>query len=131
MPGVPGKGGGLRSTSWKPGQVVNPGGRPKLNTEAKKAAYDLKALAKEYTSEALAKIVAIMRSDAVPANTVLTAAIHVLDRGHGKPRETVDNKVEVTIEDLVLAAARRRVELSEAARNEAVSEGRDEKEALN
>ena len=108
---------GPTSTSFKKGICYNPGGKPKNlpTVEARKIVADLKELARQYTAEALERIVGIMRNDAAPPAAVLAAAIHVLDRGHGKPRETVENKVEVTIEDLIRHAAQRRVELANEA----------------
>ena len=46
---------GLRKGGWQKGQSGNPGGRPKVR-------YDLQALARERTVEALATLVRIMRN---------------------------------------------------------------------
>ena len=64
------------STSFKPGQTGNPGGRPK----------GIEALAREYTGEALEALVAALRS---PKERV-PAAIALLDRGWGKPKITIE-----------------------------------------
>ena len=117
--------GGKRSTSIRPGEVRNPQGKnqyvPGAAAASKKIIADVKELAKEYTAEALERIVGIMRNDAAPPAAVLGAAIHVLDRGWGKARETVEAAVHgPTLEDLILSAARRRVERD--AENEAGTE---------
>lgn len=63
---------------WKPGQSGNPRGRPP-GTIARD-------LARRYTEEAILTLVAAMRS---PRERV-PAAIALLDRGWGKPKETVE-----------------------------------------
>jgi len=84
--------GGLRSTSFKKGCRGNPGGKPKNlpAVEARKIVADIKAAAREYTAEALEKVVAIMRSPKSPPASALGAATQILDRGWGKSREAVD-----------------------------------------
>ncbi len=96
--------GGLRSTSFKKGCKGNPGGKPKNlpAVEARKIVADIKAAAREYTAEALEKVVAIMRSPKSPPASALGAATQILDRGWGKPKETVDMTQRTTLEDLVL-----------------------------
>jgi len=74
--------GGKRSTSFKTGQSGNPGGRPK-------ALVHVQALAREYTEEAILKLVAIMRGGkSIPAQAQAGAAGQILDRGWGKPAQT-------------------------------------------
>ena len=51
---------------------------------------DIKQLAKSYTEEALDKIVSIMRDKTAPPSVQLAAAIHILDRGWGKPTVAVE-----------------------------------------
>lgn len=49
-----------------------------------------RALARPYAPEALATLVEIMRDSAAPAPSRVAAAVHILDRGFGKPKETVE-----------------------------------------
>jgi len=102
--------GGLRSTSFKKGCRGNPGGKPKNlpAVEARKIVADIKAAAREYTAEALEKVVAIMRSPKSPPASALGAATQILDRGWGKSREAVDHTVRTTLEELVYESYRLR-----------------------
>src|SRR5262249_8193055 len=68
--------GGKRSTSFKPGNRANPGGRPK-------AVHSLTELARAHTEDAIAALADIMNnSQSDPARA--TAASHILDRGLGQ-----------------------------------------------
>jgi Family of unknown function (DUF5681) len=69
------------STTFKPGQSGNPAGRAK----------GIEALARVHTAEALETLVNALRS---PKERV-PAAIALLDRGWGKPKQTVEGSVEV------------------------------------
>lgn len=73
--------------TFAPGKSGNPGGRPKENAE-------VKALAREYGAEAIAKLVEIMRGENVPL--ARAAADSLLDRGFGKPSQSVDVVAEVS-----------------------------------
>ena len=92
---------GPTSTSFKKGVSGNPGGKPKnLPTiEARKIVADVRSLAREYTAEAIEKVVAIMRDPKSPPATALGAATHILDRGWGKPNGAVDVTHRKTLED--------------------------------
>ena len=57
-------------------------GRPKGSPN--KVSLGLKALAREYTQEAVAKLVEILRGSDNPT-AVISAANSLLDRGYGKP----------------------------------------------
>lgn len=85
------------------GQSGNPGGRPK-------AEIDLRALARTYTKEALDTLLKVMRAGDKDSARV-AAAVAVLDRGYGKPAQTVDvttrRAVDEVPEDLVDAAIER------------------------
>jgi len=70
------------STTFKPGQSGNPGGRPK----------GIEAQAREYTGVALEALVDALRS---PRERV-PAAIALLDRGWGKPTVTIEGNLEQT-----------------------------------
>lgn len=73
---------------FKPGQSGNPKGRPVVDKDVQK-------LAREYTQQALDALVLALGE---PRNRV-AAAVAILDRGHGKPGQTID------LNHRVLAAA--------------------------
>lgn len=68
------------SGSFKPGQSGNPGGRPKGNDE-------VKALAREHTSAAIARLAFWMASDNAKAS--VSACVSLLDRAWGKAPQAV------------------------------------------
>src|SRR5208283_4823876 len=67
----------------------------------RKIVADARSPAREYTAEAIEKVVAIMRNDQAPPAAVLSAAVHILDRGWGKPKESLDVAQRRSLEDLV------------------------------
>ena len=73
--------------TFKPGTSGNPGGRPKECAE-------VKALAREFGAEAIEKLAALMRDE--DKRTALAAAQALLDRGYGKPSQSVDLVADVT-----------------------------------
>jgi len=78
-----------------PGNVggARPGaGRPKGSLN--KATADIKAAAQAYTEDALATLAKIMKSGESEAARV-AAANSILDRGFGKPRQSVDLDAQV------------------------------------
>jgi hypothetical protein len=64
-------------TAWKPGQSGNPGGRPRELA-------DVKALAREHTTEAIATLVDLMRTGKTDSARA-AAASELLSRAWGKP----------------------------------------------
>jgi hypothetical protein len=76
--------------AFKKGTSGNPGGRVKDNV----GPYNLPALARTYTAQALKRIGQILDDETAPPAVVLRAAEIVFDRGWGKPAQTV--AVEVT-----------------------------------
>ena len=89
--------GGLRSTSFKPGVSGNPDGRPKRpeTIEARRVVADVKAAARELTPVAMDTLEKAMTDKKAPWAAKITAAIAVLDRGWGKPEQTVSANVSV------------------------------------
>jgi hypothetical protein len=89
--------GGLRSTSFKPGQSGNPHGRPKRpeTIEARRVVADLKAAARELTLDAMNTLKGAMRDQKAPWAAKIAAAIAVLDRGWGKPQQTISANVSI------------------------------------
>lgn len=71
----------MRERMWKPGQSGNPLGKPK-------DAVDLQRLAKTQTKDAVATLVKWMHSS--EGRFAIPAAIALLDRGWGRPRESKD-----------------------------------------
>lgn len=66
---------------FQPGQSGNPGGRPKGDSE-------LRAAAREHTEQALAVLVSGLADE--DPRIRLKAAELMLDRGWGKPTQTID-----------------------------------------
>lgn len=71
------------STSFKPGQSGNPGGRPKI-------VGDLRELARVHTHEALATLVRVAQDRKAPPAAQVAAAEALLNRGYGKPVQAVE-----------------------------------------
>lgn len=66
----------------------NPPGRPLGATN--RQPLDVKEAAKEFTADALNTLAMIMRDNNQPAAARVSAAGHILDRGHGKPKQSID-----------------------------------------
>lgn len=81
-----GKGG---NPGWKKGQSGNPGGRRKQD-------YRIKDLAQEHTEPALKMIRSIMDDPKTVPSVKLAAANALLDRGYGKPAQTIDATITRT-----------------------------------
>jgi|SRR5215469_5984651 len=74
-------------TSFKPGQSGNPGGRPKGPVA------DIAALAREYGADAILTLVGCLHD---PRHKV-AAAQALLDRGYGRPQQTITGDAEKPI----------------------------------
>jgi hypothetical protein len=85
----------LPSTAWRPGQSGNPRGRPK-------APFDIAALCREHAPEAVATLVAALKD---PRHKV-AAAEALLNRGFGKPAQSVSIESHAAAVQLHLLAAR-------------------------
>ncbi len=86
---------GLAPHAFKPGQSGNPTGRAKGTAE-------MLAKARAHTDLAVATLVEVARNKRAPAVARVTAAVALLDRGWGKPKQEVDATLELGPE---LAAA--------------------------
>jgi hypothetical protein len=75
---------------WQPGQSGNPGGMPK-------GALDVKQLAREHTSSAIETLAAIMHDSGAQPSARVAAAIHLLDRGFGKPKQEIAQSGSLSI----------------------------------
>jgi hypothetical protein len=84
--------GGLRSTSFRPGQSGNLTGRPKrpATIEARRLFRDVADAARERTQDAINTLAAIMKNPKTPAAARISAAQAILDRGYGKPAQAID-----------------------------------------
>src|SRR5262245_25567848 len=89
---------------FQKGQSGNPGGRPKVVGEVQE-------LARKHTAEAVATLVRIMRDKKAPAAAQAVAANSILDRGYGRPPQSLEAKInrgsirEMTDQELMLIAA--------------------------
>ena len=68
---------------FQKGQSGNPGGRPAIADE-------VRDLARQYTDEAIKNLAAIARNAKAPAQARVAAWNSLLDRGYGKPAQSVD-----------------------------------------
>lgn len=72
-------------SAWKKGQTGNPGGRPAKTEEERHA----EALARQHAPEAISALLDIAKHGKQEAARV-KACEAILDRGFGRPRESVD-----------------------------------------
>lgn len=84
-----------RGKPFQKGSTGNPGGRPKKTQEE----IDLIAACKAKVPEALEVISTIMNSGENERNK-LSAALAIIERGYGKPKETVESHVTGRIETI-------------------------------
>jgi hypothetical protein len=98
--------GGRRSTSWKRGQSGNRSGRPKrpATIEAHKIIADVKAAAREMTPKALATLEQVMDDPKAPPAARVGAATAVLDRAWGRPTQSIEGHVGLTLEQMIIMA---------------------------
>lgn len=75
------------ATSFRPGQSGNPAGRAK--EERLPCGRSLRELAREHTVEAIETLIAIAQDKSAPAAARVSAASAVLDRGYGRPAQTL------------------------------------------
>ena len=91
---------------FQKGQSGNPSGRPKTDSP-------LRVLARAHTQEALDTLVSLMRSAEAEAVRE-RAAEALLDRGWGKPQQSVDVSGQLTIHDAPKTEAEANAILREA-----------------
>lgn len=82
---------------FQKGQSGNPGGRRKADPA-------LRDIARSHTAEAIKALLRVMRSKRSPAAAVVMAAREILDRGYGRPAQTMDMRGALSLEQLVARA---------------------------
>jgi hypothetical protein len=87
--------GGRRSTSFRPAVSGNPGGRPRRPDAiaARQIFVTVRAAARAPTQEAIDTLASVMRDGRAPPTARISAAVAILDRGHGRPSQAVDINV--------------------------------------
>ena len=109
-----------RGKPFKKGASANPGGVPKGETKPRKIDMDARLLARDHGVEAVRKLITIMRSRTATHTAQLIAANSILDRGYGRPAQSVavyDADVQADSGDDVLEIIEGRlVELGERLR---------------
>jgi hypothetical protein len=80
----------------------NPGGRPKRpeTIDRRKLLANVRDAACELTQDAIDTLASIMKDLKAPAATRVSAAVALLDRGHGRPFQAVDVKVDYDLDQL-------------------------------
>jgi hypothetical protein len=98
-----------RGRPFKRGLSGNPGGRPKRadTIEEHKIIADVKAAAREMTPEALSTLQTVMNDPKAPPAARVGAATAVLDRGWGRPTQSIEGQVGLTFERMILMATER------------------------
>jgi hypothetical protein len=84
--------GGRRSTCFRPGVSGNPGGRPRRpdTIAARQVFVNVRTAARALTQEAIDTLATVMRDGRAPPTARISAAVALLDRGHGRPSQAVD-----------------------------------------
>jgi hypothetical protein len=79
----------------------NPNGRPKVHAE-------IETLAREHTADAIRALVDVLEDG--PAPSRVAAAVALLDRGYGRPRQSMELEIGDKIAHTLEAMRRRRKE---------------------
>ena len=74
-----------QAMTFQPGQSGNPGGRRRKSDDDRQ----VEELARAYGVEAIKTLASIMRSEKAPASARSAAAQAVLDRGFGRPQQSI------------------------------------------
>ena len=89
-----------------PGGKRPEAGRPKRSPN--KATREVKDTAKDYTREAVTTLVSIYLDEKQPAAARVAAAREILDRGHGKAKQSVEHSGGNPLHEQDRSAARAR-----------------------
>ena len=85
---------------FKKGESGNPAGRAKgkstqATLTANRIIADVKQLAREASKDAIDTLISVMKNETAPVAARVTAAQAVLDRGWGRPSQTIEANVNV------------------------------------
>jgi hypothetical protein len=89
--------GGITGKGFRKGQSGNPSGRAK-------AWGDVADMAKQHTPMAISALARIASDREAPPSAIVAASVALLDRGWGRPSQTVDLNSNSTIELHLIAA---------------------------
>ena len=78
---------GLVSTSWKKGQSGNPAG---LTSRQRQYVQDVKAACRKHSGRSVRTLAKALNAKDCPWPSKIQAASILLDRGYGKPSQTID-----------------------------------------
>ncbi|WP_426313499.1 DUF5681 domain-containing protein [Methylobacterium fujisawaense] len=107
-----------KARGFKKGRSGNPKGRPPIIREVQE-------LAREYTDEAIEQLVSIGRDEKINGSARVQAWNSVLDRGWGRPKQSVDVKVDHNASGLAnaIAAAQERMRVQALEQQAPIIEG--------
>jgi hypothetical protein len=88
----------MRGRPFPKGVCPNPGGRPKgaKTNPIKLAQRDVKAMAQELSSKAMAALEAVLDNPKASPSAIVSAATAILDRACGRPAQSVDVTANVS-----------------------------------
>ena len=103
-----------RGRPFQRGQSGNPGGRPirAKTIEARRIIADVKEAAKALTPKAIATLETVMDDPNSPPAARVGAATAILDRGWGRPTQSIEGQVGLTFERMILMATEREERLA-------------------
>jgi Family of unknown function (DUF5681) len=98
--------GGNRSTSFRPGQSGNPSGRPSRpqTIVERQTIENVKVASRALTAEALETLKAVMLNGKAPPAARVGAATAILDRGWGKPAQSIETNGNLTFVQIIQKA---------------------------
>ncbi len=88
----------MQGQGFQKGKSGNPKGRPPVIREVQE-------LAKDYTEEAVMALLDVMTDERSNGSARVQAAVAMLDRGWGRPKQSVDVKVDHNASGLATAIA--------------------------
>jgi hypothetical protein len=80
-------------SAWEPGQSGNPGGRPRVVA-------DVRALAQLEGPASIAALARVRDNPKSPPAAVVSASLALLDRGFGRPQQSVHMRRITSLQDL-------------------------------
>ena len=79
-----------RGRAFQKGVSPNPGGVPKGEASPRRIDMDARLLARDHSVEAVKKLISIMNNPKATHTAQLIAANSILDRGYGRPPQSVE-----------------------------------------